>query len=62
MPSACGRLPFKGEKAKDIWKWLKERLFDIKNNIIDMESWFSENDCATDVIRKAIKCVIEKIY
>lgn len=33
----------------------------VKSNIIDIGSWFPENDFATNVIRKDIKCVIGKI-
>lgn len=40
----------------------KEAIFSgVKNNIIDIESWFPENDFATNVIRKDIKCGIGKI-
>lgn len=42
----------------------REGIFSsVKNNIIiDIGSWFPENDFATDVIRKDIKCVIGKNY
>ena len=41
----------------------REGIFSgVKNNIIDIGSWFPENDFATDVIRKDIKCVIRKNY
>lgn len=40
----------------------REAIFSgVKSNIIDTESWFPENDFATSVIRKDIKCVIGKI-
>lgn len=41
----------------------RETIFSgVKNNIIDIESWFPENDFATDVIRKDIKQVIGTNY
>ena len=54
------KIAIQGAKCKGYLKMINRGYFDIKNNIIDMESWFSENDCATDVIRKATKCIIEK--
>lgn len=47
------------EKSKE---YLKVIIFSgIKSNIIDIESWFPENDFFTNVIRKDIKCDIVKI-
>lgn len=51
------------EKSKEYLKVIKrEAIFSgVKNNIIDTESWFPENDFATNVIGKDIKCVTGKI-
>lgn len=50
-------------KSKEYLKVIKrEAIFSgVKSNRIDTESWFPENDFATNVIRKDIKCVIGKI-
>lgn len=56
-----------GEKSKEYLIMTKREAISscVKNNIIDTESWFPENDYATDVIRDDIVSlgkIILKLY